>query len=110
MRLLMNQIKLEDDWVVVLPFSAFVRHGRTIKMSNIAQIVNVIAQILTTPEGRSFSQYFIRLSFTAGSVAILRSIVSRKEVRSLSVSRPLCKLWMYLPHLIRPRSLTMLSP
>ena len=32
-------------------FNAFIRHASSVKMANIAQIVNVIAPILTSPEG-----------------------------------------------------------
>lgn len=42
---------LEDALVVALQLNAFLRHADSVKMANIAQIVNVIAPILTTPEG-----------------------------------------------------------
>ncbi len=42
---------LEDALVVAMQLNAFVRHADTVKMANIAQIVNVIAPILTSPEG-----------------------------------------------------------
>ncbi len=42
---------LEDALVVALQMNAFLRHADTVKMANIAQIVNVIAPILTSPEG-----------------------------------------------------------
>jgi alpha-L-arabinofuranosidase len=42
---------LEDALVVAMHFNAFIRHAKTVKMANIAQIVNVIAPIMTRPEG-----------------------------------------------------------
>ncbi|UCH26350.1 MAG: hypothetical protein JSV66_01485 [Trueperaceae bacterium] len=42
---------LEDALVVAMHFNAFIRHASTVKMANIAQIVNVIAPIFTSPEG-----------------------------------------------------------
>lgn len=42
---------LEDALVVALQMNAFIRHADTVKMANLAQIVNVIAPILTSPTG-----------------------------------------------------------
>ena len=42
---------LEDALVVAMHFNAFIRHSKTVKMANIAQIVNVIAPIMTKPNG-----------------------------------------------------------
>lgn len=42
---------LEDALVVGMHFNAFIRHAQSVKMANIAQIVNVIAPIFTSPEG-----------------------------------------------------------
>lgn len=42
---------LEDALVVAMHFNAFVRHAQSVKMANIAQIVNVIAPIFTSREG-----------------------------------------------------------
>jgi alpha-L-arabinofuranosidase len=42
---------LEDALVVAMHFNAFIRHAKTVKMANIAQIVNVIAPIMTRPDG-----------------------------------------------------------
>ena len=42
---------LEDALVVALHFNAFIRHAKSVKMANIAQIVNVIAPIMTKPDG-----------------------------------------------------------
>lgn len=42
---------LEDALVVAMHFNAFIRHAQSVRMANIAQIVNVIAPIFTNPEG-----------------------------------------------------------
>jgi alpha-N-arabinofuranosidase len=42
---------LEDALVTALQLNAFIRHANTIKMANIAQIVNVIAPVFTRPDG-----------------------------------------------------------
>jgi alpha-N-arabinofuranosidase len=42
---------LEDALVVAIQLNAFIRHARSVKMANIAQIVNVIAPIFTRPDG-----------------------------------------------------------
>jgi alpha-N-arabinofuranosidase len=42
---------LEDALVVGMHFNAFIRHAKSVKMANIAQIVNVIAPIMTRPDG-----------------------------------------------------------
>jgi alpha-L-arabinofuranosidase len=42
---------LEDALVVAMHFNAFIRHAHSVKMANIAQIVNVIAPIMTRPDG-----------------------------------------------------------
>jgi alpha-L-arabinofuranosidase len=42
---------LEDALAVAIQLNAFIRHARTVKMANIAQIVNVIAPVFTKPDG-----------------------------------------------------------
>jgi alpha-N-arabinofuranosidase len=42
---------LEDALVTGLQLNAFIRHARSVKMANIAQIVNVIAPVFTRPDG-----------------------------------------------------------
>jgi alpha-L-arabinofuranosidase len=49
---------LEDALVVAMHFNAFIRHAKSVKMANIAQIVNAIAPILTTPEGMVLQTIF----------------------------------------------------
>ena len=42
---------LEDALVTAMHFNAFIRHAQSVKMANIAQIVNVIAPIFTRKDG-----------------------------------------------------------
>lgn len=42
---------LEDALMTAIQMNAFIRHAYSVKMANIAQIVNVIAPIFTRPEG-----------------------------------------------------------
>jgi alpha-N-arabinofuranosidase len=42
---------LEDALAVGIQLNAFIRHAASVKMANIAQIVNVIAPIFTKPDG-----------------------------------------------------------
>ncbi len=42
---------LEDALVVAMQRNAFIRHARTVRMANIAQIVNVLAPVFTAPQG-----------------------------------------------------------
>ncbi|GAI56019.1 unnamed protein product, partial [marine sediment metagenome] len=42
---------LEDALVVAMHFNAFIRHACSVRMANIAQIVNVIAPIFTRRDG-----------------------------------------------------------
>ena len=64
---------LEDALVVAMHFNAFIRHARTVKMANIAQIVNVIAPIFTNTEGlflQTIFHPFELYSRTCGSIAL----------------------------------------
>jgi alpha-N-arabinofuranosidase len=49
---------LEDALVVAMQLNAFIRHARWVKMANLAQIVNVIAPILTKPDGLLLQSIF----------------------------------------------------
>jgi len=49
---------LEDALVVAMQLNAFIRHASTVKMANLAQIVNVIAPILTRPTGLVLQSIF----------------------------------------------------
>jgi alpha-L-arabinofuranosidase len=42
---------LEDALMTGIQLNAFIRHARSVKMANLAQIVNVIAPIFTRPDG-----------------------------------------------------------
>lgn len=64
---------LEDALVIALHLNAFIRHAATVRMANLAQIVNVIAPVLTRPDGlvRQTIYYPFELySRTCGSVAL----------------------------------------
>ena len=49
---------LEDALVVAMHFNAFIRHAKSVKMANIAQIVNVIAPIMTRPDAMVLQSTF----------------------------------------------------
>ena len=64
---------LEDALVVAMHFNAFIRHAHSVKMANIAQIVNVIAPIFTNPEGLFLQTIFYPFelySRTCGNIAL----------------------------------------
>ncbi len=49
---------LEDALVLAMQLNAFIRHARWVKMANLAQIVNVIAPVLTKPDGLLLQSIF----------------------------------------------------
>ncbi len=64
---------LEDALVVAMHLNAFIRHASTVRMANIAQIVNVIAPIFTRPDGLFLQTIFYPLelySRTCGDIAL----------------------------------------
>ena len=64
---------LEDALVVALQLNAFIRHARTVRMANIAQIVNVLAPVFTSPESLFLQTIFYAFelySTLAGSTAL----------------------------------------
>lgn len=64
---------LEDALMVAMHLNAFIRHASTVKMANLAQIVNVIAPIMTSKEGlvqQSIFYPFELFSQHCGSVAV----------------------------------------
>lgn len=64
---------LEDALVVAIQLNAFIRHAKTVKMANIAQIVNVIAPIFTNKEGlflQTIFHPFELYSRTCGDTAL----------------------------------------
>jgi alpha-L-arabinofuranosidase len=68
-----EKYNLEDALVVAMHFNAFIRHARSVKMANIAQIVNVIAPIFTSPDGlflQTIFHPFALYSRACGNVAL----------------------------------------
>jgi alpha-N-arabinofuranosidase len=64
---------LQDALVVAMHLNAFVRHASTVRMANLAQLVNVIAPILTAPDGillQTIFHPYELFSRTTGSVAL----------------------------------------
>ncbi|MBZ0293090.1 MAG: alpha-N-arabinofuranosidase [Anaerolineae bacterium] len=64
---------LEDALVIGMHFNAFIRHAHSVKMANIAQIVNVIAPIFTRPDGLFLQTIFYPFelySQTCGDTAL----------------------------------------
>jgi alpha-N-arabinofuranosidase len=64
---------LADALVVGMHLNAFVRHAATVRMANLAQLVNVIAPIVTTPDGlvrQTIYHSFALFSRTVGRVAL----------------------------------------
>ena len=64
---------LEDALVVAMHLNGFIRHARSVKMANLAQVVNVLAPILTRPDGlllQSIYYPFELFSEQAGDTAL----------------------------------------
>ena len=64
---------LEDALVVAMHLNAFIRHAAAVRMANLAQLVNVIAPIFTSPAGLVLQTIFYPFeiySRTAGSIAL----------------------------------------
>jgi alpha-N-arabinofuranosidase len=64
---------LEDALATAIQLNAFIRHARTVKMANIAQIVNVIAPVFTRPDGMVLQTIFYPFelySRTCGNLAL----------------------------------------
>ena len=64
---------LADALVVAMHFNAFFRHARTVRMANLAQLVNVIAPMVTTPDDlllQSTYYPFELYARTAGPIAL----------------------------------------
>ncbi|MDR1779923.1 MAG: alpha-N-arabinofuranosidase [Tannerella sp.] len=57
---------LEDALVVATYLNAFIRNAHIVKMANLAQLVNVIAPIFTSPEGLWYQTIFYPLQLFAG--------------------------------------------
>jgi alpha-L-arabinofuranosidase len=64
---------LEDALVTAVQFNAFIRHAASVKMANIAQLVNVIAPVFTRPDGLVLQTIFYPFelySRTCGKLAL----------------------------------------
>jgi alpha-N-arabinofuranosidase len=64
---------LEDALTVAMQINLFIRHAHSVKMANIAQIVNVIAPIFTRPDGCFLQTIFFPFelySRTCGAQAV----------------------------------------
>lgn len=64
---------LEDALATALQLNAFIRHTRSVKIANIAQIVNVIAPVFTKPDGLVLQTIFFPFeiySQTCGNLAL----------------------------------------
>ena len=64
---------LQDALVVGMHLNAFIRHAATVRMANLAQLVNVIAPIVTKPDGvllQTIFHPYELFSRTTGSVAL----------------------------------------
>ena len=71
--LLEERYDLQDALVVAMHLNAFIRHAATVRMANLAQLVNVIAPIVTTPEGivrQTIYHPFALFSATTGTRAL----------------------------------------
>jgi alpha-L-arabinofuranosidase len=71
--LLEEAYDLADALVVAMHLNAFVRHAPTVRMANLAQLVNVIAPIVTSPDGlflQTIFHPFELFSTTTGTVAL----------------------------------------
>jgi alpha-N-arabinofuranosidase len=64
---------LQDALVVAMHLNAFIRHAATVRMANLAQLVNVIAPIVTRPDGillQTIYHPYELFSRTTGSIAL----------------------------------------
>ncbi len=64
---------LEDALAVAIQMNAFIRHAASVRMANLAQIVNVIAPIFTSPNGLFLQPIFFPFelySSTCGTTAL----------------------------------------
>jgi alpha-N-arabinofuranosidase len=71
--LLEETYDLADALVVAMHLNAFIRHAATVRMANLAQLVNVIAPIVTSPDGLFLQTIFYPFelfSRTTGRIAL----------------------------------------
>lgn len=106
---------LEDALATAIQLNAFIRHADSVKMANLAQIVNVIAPVFTRPEGLVFQTIyfpFMLYSRTCGNTALdmqwdgdTFSSGDNKGVRTLDVTATLDETQKQLTVYIVNRSL-----
>jgi alpha-L-arabinofuranosidase len=106
---------LEDALATAVQLNLFIRHADSVKMANLAQIVNVIAPIFTRPEGLVLQTIyfpFMLYSRTCGDIALdvrwegdTFSGGDVKGIRTLDVSATLDKASKQLAVYIVNRSL-----
>jgi alpha-N-arabinofuranosidase len=68
-----ERYNLEDALMVAVQMNSFIRHAYSVKMANIAQLVNAIAPIFTSPEGLVLQTIFYPFelySRTCGDTAL----------------------------------------
>ncbi len=68
-----EKYNLEDALVAAMHFNAFIRHSGSVKMANLAQIVNVIAPVFTRPDSLFLQTIFFPfeiISSTCGPQAL----------------------------------------
>lgn len=86
---------LEDALVVAMHLNAFIRHAASVRMANLAQVVNVIAPIVTRPDALVLQTIFYPLelySRTCGDTAL--DVFWQGETFS-PADMPLCGCWMW---------------
>ena len=80
---------LQDALVVAMHLNAFVRHAATVRMANLAQLVNVIAPIVTRPDGIAAPDDLpsIRAVPAHDRLRRARRVVGRRHVQRWSPTR-----------------------
>ena len=71
--LLEETYDLQDALVVAMHLNAFIRHAATVRLANLAQLVNVIAPIVTSPDAivrQTIYHPFALFSRTVGRIAL----------------------------------------
>lgn len=107
---------LEDALVVAIQLNAFIRHARSVKMANLAQLVNAIAPIMTDNNGLLLQTIFYPFeiySRTCGDTALdvywegnTFSSSEHTALRSLDVSATLNQQQKYVSVYVVNRSQT----
>ena len=77
---------LADALVVAMHLNAFIRHAASVRMANLAQLVNVIAPMVTTPDDLLLQTTFYPFELYARTAGTSRS--TRLEQRHVQRRRP----------------------